>query len=329
METIKIQTLYAMQQEKPDIVILYGDIFDFQWAVDINGRKMHFIDFIRHISPDIKIFAYLTIDAKYNSSKINLQVFNRVLVTTQFGANECQNSLPYVPEYVYHGVDPDFFYPLPKNIVNDHKKKNKIGGEFIVMAFSRNQYRKNWPATFKIFGEFAKDKNAKLLLLTELDNPFGTHDLRELISRYGCNNKIIYHPISAKGGISDSQLNVIYNTCDLFMTTSFSEGFLCPLLEAAACGKSSIGPDYSGHGEIIKKSGGFPVSIEGYVCQEHLAGNMSDREFAVVNEREFIDKLNYLYNNPHEIKIAAQKALSFAKEHSWIRSANKIMEIIK
>jgi predicted O-methyltransferase YrrM len=129
--------------------------------------------------------------------------------------------------------------------------KDQIDESFLVLNAHRNQPRKRIDLTLKAFALFAEGKPPGVQLYLHM----GTEDLGwnvlKLARRYGIFDRVILTKNSNDiPGVSSEQLNLIYNACDIGLSTSAAEGWGLPNFEHAAAGKPQIVPRTGALAEI-------------------------------------------------------------------------------
>lgn len=142
-----------------------------------------------------------------------------------------------------HGLDADRFYPI-----EDARARlfPDLAGAFIILNANRNTARKRVDLTLEAFSQFACDKpDARLYL------HMATRNLLELAARLGIADKLL---ITTDGDthpdVSDEQLNLIYNACDVGVNTSTSEGWGLVAFEHAATGAAQLLPRHSANAAL-------------------------------------------------------------------------------
>ncbi len=280
--------LDLVKRVRPDIVLAFGDT----WMIDYWNE--HGV-----IPPDVrrtfKAVAYVAIDGypvpdfwieKY-------QRFDKVITFTKFGKDTIDERAKQLGkkldvEYIYHGVNPQIFKPLPASDVDAFKRSKGIGPEKkIIGMVSRNQPRKHHPE----FIEFA----ARLLEKTNNDPNYLFYfhtmerdagwDLPALIRDYGIlnprnrvktgtfgpnqelpdkafdlTNRFIFPGITNPAqGYPIEHLNMMYNICDAHVLLTSGEGWGCSLSESLSCGIPTFTNDYAAGAELVKDSGGGEV----------------------------------------------------------------------
>lgn len=195
-----------------------------------------------------------------------------------------------------HGmVDPSNFFKI-----KDHnlRKKYKIDSNAFIIGFVfRNQLRKSVPNLLDGFSKFKKENpksNAKLLLHTHWSEGWDivrlikekNIDAFDVLTTYYCKNCGQYeikpffgqeqdcrfcgkeksqNTTNVNHGVSDSQLNEIYNLMDVYCHPFTSGGQELPIQEAKLCELITLVTNYScGEEHCSNQSGGFPLEWSEY-----------------------------------------------------------------
>ena len=245
---------------------------------------------------------------------------DEVLVPTQYAQRvitEMDAALGERTLLAPYGHDADVFYPMADDKAEAKAlARGKMGGVdpdwFIVLRVDKNQERKNWPATLRVFAEFAKDKpEARLWMHTQFQTEVG-HDLAALVHRYGLADKVLNSGLSpARLGVPVSALNAIYNACDVHLSTSGGGGWELSTHEAQACGTPTIAPDYAAMSEVCV---GERIPLRGRRVSRHSI------DWGEVDEENAGDWLEAMYRHPSQYSEARQRGLSWAAEHTWERT---------
>ena len=312
---------------QPEILIQYGDIFDFAF-LQPNNNKNVYSEAIRQNFPNLNMVFYMTIDAEGNKPGINLDIYNKLIVSSYFGQKVIKEEYGKDSEVVYHGYDPDIYFNTSLQQKRDYRRKIGLTNEFVIMTMARNQFRKNLPATIRIFAEFAKGKNTKLLLFTALNAPHAVHNLNEIIKRNNIKDKIIVIDSGPHKPLRDEDINIYYNISDVYISTSYAEGFNLPVLESMVVGTPCIVSGYSAHKELVEDKG-IVVPIKGYTIDQQKEYQIMDRKFGIVDEDKFVEELTRVYNDRNLLRVMGQKSKIFAKELTWVESAKKIYSILQ
>lgn len=172
--------------------------------------------------------------------------------------------LPDAP-LVYHGVDTDQFRPASEMppytssggmpVRSKADAKRALGypeDSFLVVRVDRNSERKNFAGTWKaLLPVMRKHKDIIVHFHCKAQGDMGV-ELPQLFSRAPDLEDRFYTP----GGHGTTQgwpvddLAILYNAADLFVSTSWAEGFGLTLAEAEACGVPVIAQNCSSITEV-------------------------------------------------------------------------------
>lgn len=184
------------------------------------------------------------------------------------------------PLYIFpHGFDYNLYYPIPQNIARLYYNYND--DDFIILNLNRNQPRKRWDisiiawANFLIicYDKFKKISNLKLVVGTQME---GYWDLMEIFK-----NEIRFTEIpweDAKDTIvkidnpqqlSDRDINILYNCCDIGLNTADGEGFGLCTFEGLGIGKPQVASYLGGMIEFLLDDFSFKIEPKSYIYLDH------------------------------------------------------------
>lgn len=191
----------------------------------------------------------------------------------EFGADQIEAVMGARPPVVYHGVDPEAFWPISETrplvlqlsrnkrmILRSRAECRQFLGwplqATILFRADRHMPRKNYAALFREAAPvLAAHPEAMLIWHCRTIDQGG--DLTDEASKYP-------DPIAARmastgfhdsvGGVDRRILCAMYNAADVLVSTS-AEGFGLTLAEALACGTPAVGLDYSSVPEVIGPAG--------------------------------------------------------------------------
>lgn len=176
--------------------------------------------------------------------------------------------------------------PMDKNVAREFlglPKSNRI-----LLTVMRNQRRKRFPELFEAFAEYLRQTPHKdTILYCHTHHQDRGWPIVDLINQYGISNNVyfsykcmacpnlkasLYNTskicnkcgskmdiCSVIDGVTDTELNHIYNSCDLYVQYHHAEGFGIPALEAAKTGKRVLSVDYSAQEDVIEKINGIKI----------------------------------------------------------------------
>ena len=192
------------------VPVLYWSLWDSNLLPSKNSEKAHFNQWMYESCDSIPCISK-------QSENFVRQIINGLPIDRR----------PRV-SYIPHGSNEFIFKPLPKDLVDAHRR-NFFNGqevEFVVFFNSRNQLRKkvsdliySWQMFFNGLADEQKSKTV-LLLHTEPVSPTGT-DLIEVINALAPNTNIIIDTSLR----STEEMNVLYNISDVTFNVSNAEGF--------------------------------------------------------------------------------------------------------
>ena len=193
-------------------------------------------------------------------------------------------------------LDTEVFYPLTfeqKGLLRDQHGIDK--NDFIIGFVFRNQLRKSVPSLLNAFSRFKKDNpNAKLLLHTHWPEAWDIPRLMEefkintndILTTYfcrACHNYLVRPFVGEQNtcphckkektlnttnigyGVSEGQLNEVYNLMDVYCHPFTSGGQEIPVQEAKLTELITLVTNYScGIDNASKESGGLPLDWEEY-----------------------------------------------------------------
>lgn len=283
---------------KPDIVFLFNDL----WVINEYAAKSL-------TGYKGKRACYFPIDATgYKKTWLDsISNFDMVSVYTEFASKVMRDSgyngkLSIIP----HGVDRNVYYPIPTELA-----RTQLNGlnpnDFIVFNGNRNQPRKRIDITIKGFAKFAaQHEDARLYLhMGVLDSGWDIIALCEReFSKYGLDigsRLILTNPnLSPANAVSEQQLNLIYNSCNVGVNTSLGEGWGLINVEHASCMVPQIVPDYAASKELFQDRG-LLLPIRQYISSLNI-----NTEGGLVHEDNVAQALELYYTQPD---LAAKHAM--------------------
>lgn len=256
------RTIEMLEQVMPEVIVMVNDqdmILKYLY-----GNKFDKTGILAHFAP---IMAYMPVDGINNPPAWQLlgESITRVAMT-KFGQNLMPGS-----ELVYHGVDTSVYYPVsPKHtittsggvvITSKRDAKRALGYDpdgFLVLRVDRNSIRKNFPDTWRALVPLArKYKDIQVHFHCQAKKDY--YEFPELLSREPDVANQFFFPDERTHntyvGWPDNDLAVLYNAADIFVSTSWAEGFGLTIAEAMACGVPVIAQDCSSITEVVGPGG--------------------------------------------------------------------------
>lgn len=185
---------------------------------------------------------------------------------------------------------------------------------FLVVNVNRNQPRKDIRATVKSFKKFKElvakhggTKRPVLWLQMRPDDNFG--DARQVIQEEGLINDydVQFPPYFNVGvGWSIEELNMLYNTADVFISTSVAEGFGLTPVEAGFAGCPVLVPGHSGFLQTVGELGMPYVDTN----PQEIRREVSHSPVTPTNEDDMARKLLEHYMEPQKLRGLVDKNIN-------------------
>jgi D-inositol-3-phosphate glycosyltransferase len=311
------QILPLIEQIKPAVVFLLYDI----------PFQIPYLKQLRQAVPMPKVVLYSPVEAGPIAPEIlqQLQGVSRYVLYTEYGRRQIADSLKSVREqdadFVFpalevipHGVDCDRFYPLgdddgalPSRRLAARRAMKFDDAEhldaFIVLNANRNMPRKRIDLTMQGFAEFARDKPANVKLYLHMATEDSGWNVVILAKRYGIFDRLIMSQAdNSRPTFSDEQLNLLYNACDVGITTTTGEGWGMVSFEHAATRAAQIVPRHTSLEELWCDAAEFVEPA----MKLTYPGNLT--EGLIVNPRDVARALQRLYEDDGRRTALAQAA---------------------
>jgi len=187
---------------------------------------------------------------------IGIDFFDQLSTFTEYGRKMLLNLNPELKSKIRvipHGNNMKNYYPIESQIEKSNFRKQYFGDnadKLIVGCVNRNQSRKDIPTTIFGFMEYWESHNKNALLYLHMDpkDPMGW-DLRTILKQTPLVEGIdyIFPPETEKGykGTSVEDMNKIYNSLDVFLSTATGGGWELTVTEAMACRVPTIIPRHT------------------------------------------------------------------------------------
>lgn len=270
---------------EPDVVVILNDphvIRKFQWANNWDTERILLRyrpwlpqkvlfpsedgDLLAPILAETPaVLAYMPVDGINNPT-----VWDDLAITTQpvLMSSWGKTWLPGAP-VVYHGVDTKMFRPAAMEpytasngteVYDKRTAKQALGYDpdgFLVVRVDRNSERKDFAATWKaLVPVMRRHQDIQVHFHCKPTGELGV-ELPQLFSRADDVADRFYTPgnHNTSQGWPITDLAVLYNAADLFVSTSHAEGFGLTLAESLACGVPVIAQDCSAITEVVGPGG--------------------------------------------------------------------------
>ncbi len=317
--------------------------------------QTRYLNVLRRLTPQPKTVFYSPVEAGPVAPEIvgQLQGVTRYVLFTKYGRQEITKSLKLLRrdnadfhfpelEVIPHGVDCEKFYPLGNEapLVKGAKTiparrrwaREQLGiadpehrNAFIVLNANRNMPRKRIDLTMQGFAEFARDKPADVKLYLHMATEDTGWNVLILARRYGIYDRLMMTKVdNSQPRLTDEQLNVLYNACDVGITTTTGEGWGMVSFEHAATKSAQIIPHHTSLAELWDGAAEFiePSSKMTY------PGNLT--EGSVVSVEDVAKALEQVYADDVYREKLAEAGYQNAKrpELKWDKIAEQWRQVL-
>lgn len=336
-----------VKEFKPDIYLGVEDI----WGVDYTIDKPWF--------NQINSVIWTTLDSLpiHRTAKMKAKDISNFWVWSNFAEKEL-HKMGHTHVKTMHGmIDNSKFFPLEKEKRNQLRSKFGIQDDFVVGFVFRNQLRKSVPQLLVAFSEFQKiAPNAKLLLHTcfEEGSNFGGNgwDILAYIQEYNidpskvlctyycpacrkyeissyhgpnqdcsyCGAKGIKNTINIQHGVSEFQLNEIYNLMDVYCHPFTSGGQEIPIQEAKYTGLITLVTNYSCGEEPCSDPDSGTLALDWEPYYEPRTNFTK----ATTSPRSIVEKLCEVYGMSEDFKNKFSE-----KSRKWVHEQYSTENVMK
>jgi D-inositol-3-phosphate glycosyltransferase len=204
-----------------------------------------------------------------------------------------------------HGVDTSVFSPMRSSVSDARREmfpdRPYLGDGFLVLNSNRDYPRKRLDLTIAGFARFASDHEDAYLYLNVCG--LGTRGQAELdgaVERAGATGRVLLNSLNPDGKpLPDETLNLLYNMCEVGVSTSMGEGWGLGTFEHAATGAAQIVPDHTtfrenwhGAAALLPAVGRVHLFYEYSdmveVCPSDLAGELE----RLYQDRELLQRMS-------------------------------------
>lgn len=327
-----------VEQCRPDVVLIFNDMHVVCSVLERITRATN--------RDSMKVIAYL--DQVYEGQKPKYVRFLRehadavIAYSASWCAHIKTQGLPEsFPVYeLPHGVNPAVYYPIPSEVVRRYHGFKDT--DFIILNLNRNQPRKRWDICIEAFAELVRinlpSDDIKLLVAT---NPVGGRcawDIYELLDK-----EMKARGIDVKEGrrrvlfqcsphmLTDRDVNLLYNACDVGINTCDGEGFGLCNVEHAAVGKPQVVPRLGSFPDVFEN--GISALLVDPVTSFHLESHRDaiGGKARMCRATDFAEALDKYYKSPEMRKqhgAAARGAIMSCDAYSWPALTSKLVDIL-
>ncbi len=311
----------VVTQRKPHLAIIQHD----PWQIP---------QFVKAIGHTVPIIGVMPIDGK-NCNCSYLNGLALAVWWTKFAEREAsENGYGGASAIIPLGVDQSIYYPMDKI-----KARRATGfsadmdDAWIVGYIARNQPRKRLDLAVRHFSEWIKTKDVQNAYLYIQTAPTGetAYDVSELIRYERVSNRFIPVESDLRGAVPEERMRTIYNSIDVFWSTSQGEGFGLPALEAMACGTPCVLPNWAAYGDWAQPAARL-VQIAETAATINFAKPLSGVKIAVLgatpDRRDNVAALDQLYRDPEYYRDRREAGLALTADprYRWATIGAQFIE---
>lgn len=259
------------------------------------------------------ILAYMPIDG-YDSPRSWDLLTQRItrIAMTHFG----QQAMPEAP-VIWHGVDTTVFRPRDKK-----EAKRALGfnpDHFLVLRVDKNSFRKDYPNTWRALRPLLRRFSDIDVHFHCLPVASDGYDLRAFMwNDEDIRERVSFSPdLTGYSGWSLDSLATLYAAADVFVSTSWGEGFGLTILEAMASGTPVIAQDCSAVTEVVG-FGGTLIPPAGRIATP------MGQDQCLPDVAAFTGVIEHYYTSAGLRKTARQNAIEQAAKFSWDEAARRM-----
>lgn len=296
------------------------------------------------VPPDVPCFQYVPIEGvDLPPSWAKLWKRWRPVAMCEFGADQIEAVMGERPPVIYHGIDPDAFWPVSpmRPLVLTARSKN--GGVVTHRLVSKTDCREflGWPvsATILFRADRLMPRKAYPAMLRALAPVMARHpevvtiihcrtqdqggDLWHESSKYpdGIRERIVstgFH--DTIGGVPRELLTCMYNAADLYISTS-AEGFGLTVAESIACGTPAVALGYSSLPEVVGPAG---VLVDEWA----LIDNIYSYFWAIPKGTGYTDTVERLVTDRAAIEALGRLGPSHVARFDWKVAAERMEAVL-
>ncbi len=154
-------------------------------------------------------------------------------------------------QMIPNGIHPEEFEDLPDRSVFTQRYP-EASGNLIVLFLGRIQQKKGLDILARVFGNLTQTRDDVRLVVAGPDEDNTLAEVKTILSSHGALDKTIF-----PGMLTGQQKLEALGAADIFVLTSYSEGFSMALLEALSAGLPLLITDECNFPEVSESSAGF------------------------------------------------------------------------
>jgi len=293
--------------------------------------------------------AYIPIDSEFVAPiyKDIIELADIPIYYSKHGYELCKKEFGKLAdkgEVIYHGTDPDVFYPI---VEQDRKRLRKKIFDIdddttLFVNVGRNQWRKDFYRTVLAYLVYYEtyNKNSKLYLHCKREDLGG--DIFQVIAgaccqmgvpikeMFGDHIMITAKDFNESFGVPVSSLNKVYNCADAIISTNQGEGWGLTTTEGMSVQRPVVAPRNTSTKEILgeKEERGYLVDSGSNINLWQMNYGWSNTPRPVVDINSMVAKMIEATTNKKESKKKAIKARNWILNNTWSQVGKKWIKVL-
>lgn len=351
-----------LRKYDPDIVFALNDL----WVLTGDERTTNMDHWmykaIKSYKPYLPFVVYFPVDGHpWDQKWVAATSYMDYAVTFTDYGKKILNRTPGINKdkvrTIYHGHSSDKFFPISEREKLEQRKRMGFDEDsFVIGMVARNQPRKHIPGlmeAFKMFSdgyvvcadcnryrsidvspecEYCGSENfvpgregiekAKLYLHMNSIDMRG-YKIPRMQRVFKVTNAVMPVNHDVASGVPIDELNRIYNCLNVLVNPAISGGYELAPAEAMAAGTPIVVTRSTSMVELADNEKGWIVNPS---CVTTIA-DANEAFKSYIDADRLVDTLFEIYENKEEAQRRAEKALEFARERTWARSAAEFDEL--
>lgn len=335
-----------LKKNQQDIVIIFNDMVIttaltqtiIKELTPQQRKSFKLVSYMDQVYPYQKK-PYIDVLNTYFDGVIAFTPYWRDVVTKQLGLKKDMRTF-----FFPHGFDHTLYYPIDKKYARMYHSLPL--NAFIVLQLNRNQPRKRLDHTIMAWAIVVEKhihaiktnpqkqyRPMKLMIATQMQ---GFWDLIEIyeheLRKRGISMEVgkeYLATIPKPQQLSDKDINILYNACDIGLNTCEGEGFGLCQFEHAAVGCPQVAPSIGGFKEFLHPKNSTPIDAKwSYYIDKQRDGIGGMAE--VGDPKDYADAIWKYYTTPMLVtKHGATARKEILTHYRWETMVDHFVNIIK
>lgn len=339
----EVEVAQYLKENPQDVVIIYNDM-SVTNALATNIAKI--------LGPvekkKLKLVSYIDqvyLHQKTNYIKLLNEQFDHIIAFTPYWKDIIKSQdirKTMKVDVLPHGFNFDTYYTVPRKIARAYLGLPQDA--FLILNLNRNQPRKRWDIcliayveVMRMHYELQKKSPSKKLRPIKLvigTSPGSCWDFYEIIFREmkkkGIPETLLdsyFVFIDRPQSMQDSEINLLYNACDIGINTCDGEGFGLCNFEQAALGNPQVVPFLGGFRDFFNEKNSIMVTPKYNLYVDQVRDGIGG-ETEVSDPIDFAQAIWKYFNNPQLVtKHGAQARKDIVPHYKWDDIANHLYRV--